>query len=476
MIRVDKLVLSLVLGLLVVAVGPAALAQEVVVLRGQSLNVWPNEDLRRRGVNVVDVPREENAFWTYLEALNAFKDVPEDVQEAFDYAQSKAWPKGNDEKLRAFLLAPENQKALALARRAAAMPKFGPCYFGDPNTSVMSILLPSLAPCRQLCRLLVAEGRRVEEEGAVDLAMNNYTAAMRIGSQVGSGVTLIENLVGVACWTLGDQAVREMVLRRDLPPAQLREVLKTLADLYPKRPTTLPGVRAERIMGTEVVDELVTRPTQLLSAWQGLNGMNGPNFQINNEQDGWDRLEARIGRLVLPDRTVKRHMAGYYDQLAEQARKPAYEAAKFNEEAALMAIPGWNVLARTLLPSLSRACTLGERCRMASLITRTTVAVRLRALEHDGQPPMRLAELYDLVPEADLVDPFSGREFAYERAANAWMLYSFNENLTDDGGKPGEKVGELDFVVRFPPSEVAPFEPKPKEIQTVPAMYAPAGS
>ena len=476
MIRVDGLVLSLVLGLLVVAVGPAALAQEVVVLRGQSMTVWPNEDLRRRGFDVQEVPREENAFWTYLEALNAFKDVPEDVQEAFDYAQSKAWPKGNDEKLRAFLLAPENQKAFALARRAAAMPKFGPCYFGDPNASVMSVLLPSLALCRQLCRLLVADGRRVEEEGAVDLAMNNYTAVMRIGSQVGGGLTLIENLVGIACWTLGDQAVREMILRRELSPAQLRDVLKTLTDLYPKRPSTAPGVEREKTFGMGIVDELVTRPTQLFSALQGLNGMGGSNYQVNKEQDGWDRMEARLGRLVLPDRTIKKHMAGFYDQLAEQARKPAYEAAKFNEEAAVMAIPSWNVLARALLPSLSRACTLGERCRMVSLVTRATVALRLQALEHDGQPPMRLAELYDLVPAADLVDPFSGREFAYERAANAWMLYSFNDNLVDDGGKPGEKAADLDFVVRFPPSDVAPFEPKPKEIQTVPAMYAPAGS
>ena len=316
MVRVDKLVLSLFWGLLVVAVGPAALAQEVVVLRGQSMTVWPNEDLRRRGFDVQEVPREENAFWTYLEALNAFKDVPEDVQEAFDYAQSKAWPKGNDEKLRAFLLAPENQKAFALARRAAAMPKFGPCYFGDPNASVMSVLLPSLAPCRQLCRMLVADGRRVEEEGAVDLAMNNYTAVMQIGSQVGGGLTLIENLVGIACWTLGDQAVREMILRRELSPAQLRDVLKTLTDLYPKRPSTAPGVEREKTFGMGIVDELVTRPTQLFSALQGLNGMGGSNYQVNKEQDGWDRLEARLGRLVLPDRTIKKHMAGFYDQLA----------------------------------------------------------------------------------------------------------------------------------------------------------------
>jgi hypothetical protein len=478
MIRVDKSVLLLLPGLLIGAVGSAALAQEVVVLRGQSLTVWPNEDLRRRGFDVQDVPREENAFWTYLEAVNAFKDVPEDVQEAFEYAHSKAWPKGNDEKLRAFLQAPENQKALALARRAAAMPKFGPCYFGDPNASVMAVLLPSLAPCRQLCRLLVADGRRGEEEGAVDLAMNNYTAAMRIGSQVGGGLTLIENLVGIACWTLGDQAVREMVLRRELSPAQLREVLKTLADLYPKRPSTAPGVEREKTFGMGIVDELVTRPTQLFSALQGLDGMGGSNVQVkvNKEQDGWDRLEARLGRLVLPDRTIKKHMAGFYDQLAEQARQPAYEAAKFNEEAAVMAIPSWNVLARVLLPSLSRACTLGERCRMVSLVTRATVALRLQALDHDGQPPMRLAELHDLVPAADLVDPFSGREFAYERAGNAWMLYSFNENLTDDGGKPGEKAGDLDFVVRFPPSDVAPFEPKPKETPIASAVFTPAGS
>ena len=61
------------------------------------------------------------------------------------------------------------------------------------------------------------------------------------------------------------------------------------------------------------------------------------------------------------------------------------------------------------------------------------------------------------------MDPFSGKEIAYERDGNAWRFYSVSDNLTDDGGTEGERPFELDFVVRFPPPDVEPFEPEQEE-------------
>jgi hypothetical protein len=95
---------------------------------------------------------------------------------------------------------------------------------------------------------------------------------------------------------------------------------------------------------------------------------------------------------------------------------------------------------------------------MQSLATRIVVALRLYAAEH-GRPPARLAALAEFVPTADLIDPFSGKEFVYQPDGAGWRLYSISEDFTDDGGKVGEDRFVPDYVVQFPPPEPAAFVP-----------------
>jgi hypothetical protein len=117
-----------------------------------------------------------------------------------------------------------------------------------------------------------------------------------------------------------------------------------------------------------------------------------------------------------------------------------------------------------LLPSLSRAATLGERLRMQSLATRLVVALRLFANEHDGEAPGRLAELQEYVPADDLIDPFSGKPFVYKQNGPAWMIYSVSEDGVDDGGEQEEGDNfRPDHVRRFPPTKVEPFAPAAEE-------------
>ena len=444
----------------VLADDPQASAPQVITIRGKAMNVWPFEDLRARGFDVPEIPKDENAFWVYLDAVNAYQEVPADVQKAFDYALSTAWPTGHDEKLKEYLLSEDNQRALTLTRQAAARDQCQLYYFGDPRGSIMSVLLPSLSDFRFLGKLLAVDGRRLEEQGDYDLALQNYYTALRMGHHAGGGITLIENLVGVAIWSVGDRAVSQMVLRRDLSAAQLQGILDRLNDLAPSRPTTLTGIRYEKLFGLTMVDEVAAKPFQLIRSINSLSGGNpGYETDANGQQAGWAQLEARFGRLVMPDRTIKQHMTAYYDQLIERSGQPGYLArwAEFNDDQVILAIPNWDVIARMLLPSLSRASTLGERGRMQTLATHLSVALRLYALENGGQAPTRLDQLGDRAPAEDRIDPFSGREFVYDADGAAWSFYSISDNLVDDGGQEGAKPYDLDYVVRFPPAAIEPF-------------------
>ncbi|MCB9866436.1 MAG: hypothetical protein H6816_07365 [Phycisphaerales bacterium] len=438
---------------------------QTLTIRGQTYMIWPFDDLRARGFDIPDVAPEDNAFWTYVEALNAFKEVPTDLSPAFDYALETAWPSAAGKALKAYLLEPDNQKALARAREAADGEEFQLYYFGDPNGSVISVLLPSLSAYRMLGKLLIVDGRRLEAEGDYGGAMENYTTAFRMAHQVGGGITLIENLVGISIWAIGDRAVDQLVLRHNLTKEQLEVIQAALEEIAPLQPTALNGVKNERVFGLTIVDEFSANPFNVLRNIQDLTGSGGDGTLARQRESGWGRLEARFGQLVLPDRAIKQHMTNFYDELAARAARPAYDAGwtEFDEGSVIDDIPQWDIMSRMLLPSLSRASILAERCRMQTLMTRVAVALRLYAVDHDGMAPARLSDLGDLVPVDDLIDPFSGGPFVYDHRDGAWRIYSYSENLTDDNGKVGDKPFDLDYVVRFPPPAVEPFESESDE-------------
>ena len=188
---------GIVSGLLLVAlsfVRASGAEPEIVTIRGERFSVWPTSDLAQRGLDVRDIPRDRNAAWVYIEAINAYEELPHELEEAFAYAHKTAFP-AEHAKLRAFLSTPANRRAMDLARRAAAMEACQMPYFGDPRSSIISILLPNLSGMRRLARLLVADGRRLEAEGQYDAAVDNYLTTMRMGVHGCDGITLIENLV-----------------------------------------------------------------------------------------------------------------------------------------------------------------------------------------------------------------------------------------------------------------------------------------
>jgi len=444
---------------------PADPDQEMIVVRGKAMVVWPFEDLRRRGYDIEEIPREDNAYWVYRDAINAFKATPGELRESFDYALSHAWPTGHDEQLKAYMLDADNQKAMSLARRASGMERFQPYYFGDPRGSLISVLLPSLSNYRQLSKMLVVDGRRLAAEGEYEKAFERFEAAMRLGHHQEAGFTLIEGLVAVACWSIGDRGVCDMVVRRELPVEQLKIFVKKLGELDAVRPSTVRGIESERLFGSNVVDEMVTRPAEILRNLHGLSGIvsNGGYWvgTVNKEETPWERFEARVGRLVLPDRTMKKHFDAHYDTLIAMANEPLYSRTwqEFDEEALVFSTPRWNLLARVMLPSLTRACEIGERCKAQSRVTRAAAAIRLFTAENKGQPPADLDALHEWIPAEELIDPFSGKPFVYRRQGRSWVLYSLAENMVDDGGKTGDRPWRLDYVVRYPAPEREPFEP-----------------
>ncbi len=434
-----------------------------ITIRDKTFNVWPVEDLHARGFEVRQIPQSQNAAWMYIEAINAYEELPEGLAEAFEYAVYTAWPEGMAE-LEDYLELPGNRKAFDSAQKAAAMDEYQMPYFGDPPGSILGVLLPNLSPMRFLSKLILADTRRLVAQREYDRAIDLHFGGMRMGSHVGSCMTLIEGLVGIAVWSNSNRALQDMVLRQPLSKKQLENLLDRLNKHAERLPTIKQGLHGERSFGPTVVDELCSRPIRFLAISPFNSDMGDLSFlngQFNaNPEEGWGRLELRVGRLLFPDRAIKRHMNDYYDKLQARADQgPRGTAAlTFDEERFINeSIPKWDVLSRFLLPSLSRAITLGERLKTVFAITRGLVALRLYMLENDDQVPTDLEEIAGTLPNGALSDPFGDGLLRYIPTDTGFVLYSVGPDLTDDGGKKGERWDRLDMAYKYPPEAVEPF-------------------
>lgn len=444
------------------AYGQAAELPQTIEIRGETMQIWPAENLRARGLEVQEIPRDENAAWLYLDAINAYPDLPEDLQDAFDYALSTAWPEGQ-EGLTEWLKHEQSQKAFELVRKAAGMQRCQMPYFGDPNTSIIAVLLPNLSHMRFLAKAMMVESRRLAAEGKADEALANQAATMRMGWHAAQGMTLIEDLVGVAVWALASRHMTDMVARRDLSLSELSEARRALEDQRNHLPSARHGIRNEQRFGTAAVDEIASRPLRIpFSLGQIENfGVDGSNVV---PADGWGRFEKRLGQLIFPDRTIKAHMSAYYDKLATRAEHGPQSATArdFDEEREINAIPRWDVVSRVLLPSLARATTLSERLQADYALARGVVAIRRYMKLHDGKAPETLDEAIAGPVSESLTDPFSGEPLQYRRTADGWVLYSIGPDLEDDGGEKGQPWDQYDLVEVYPPETVEPFGAEPQ--------------
>ncbi|HNQ23395.1 MAG TPA: hypothetical protein PKK06_09905 [Phycisphaerae bacterium] len=444
---------------------PAAGAPvEKIELRGQAMPVWPAADLQARGFAVQDLPREKNAAWVYLEACNSYEDLPPDLEAAFNYAVSSVYPvgvAGLDE----YLQRPRNRAALALTQRASTMPQCQMPYFGEPGQSVLALILPNLSMLRFLSKLVVVEGQRLEAKGDHDAAVEQYLTCARMGTHAGAGITLIENLVGFAICNLAQQRLADLVLRHDLSPAQLERLDRALVELGPRLPSSERGLRQERIAGLQLVDELCSRPLRVLSGVQEMSVDGGPADVNVVPADGWGRLEQRVGRLLLPDRTIKQHMTAYYDRVLEFATQPPGQRSltEADVDAVVQRIPAWDVIARMSLPSLTAAAGQSWRAQAQWNLLRGLVALRSYMARHAGTPPARLADLGDALSADALLDVYSGQPLRYRVESAGWVLYSVGPNGRDDGGVAALGWQDMDMVWRYPPAPVEPFVPAPTE-------------
>jgi lysophospholipase L1-like esterase len=134
----------------------------------------------------------------------------------------------------------DNEKPLALVAQAAKLSQYYsplvPPKSDKNNGGLMGVLLPGVQKCRGLGSALVIRAMLRIEEGNYTEAWQDLLACHRLGSFVGQGGTLIENLVGIAIDSLACAGDVVFLDRAKLDSKQLMACLDDVQKLPPLSP------------------------------------------------------------------------------------------------------------------------------------------------------------------------------------------------------------------------------------------------
>ena len=416
-----------------------------ITVCGEKLRLLTGEEVKARGFPWVDVADEDNAAADYIKGANVLHQTraPETPDEQREHAIAHGW----DDGMKELAAALEARKAALDHYRQGASKTLCQLPFGKARM-LAGMLLPSLGKARQAARLLCVQARRFEAKGQFRRAVDNYLAVIRIGQHYGTGRTLIDQLVGIACITIGTDAAFTGICRHHYPRKELERLMAELAARRPHMPEFAHAMRSERAFGLGTIDDLMRLGPEAIGAITAVHGEEWPASP--------SPLQARLVRILLPDRTVKKDMAAFYNRSIAAARKPYY-----TKDARRDLMPGgkpWNILAHMLLPALSRARTATEKCKAKAALLGLAVAVKIYQQDVGVYPDSLRWLLQDKILKKLPDDPFSGKPYKYKLKDGDFVLYSVCDNLKDDGGKIGRGDGpsgflDYGFTSKLPPKK-----------------------
>lgn len=338
-----------------------------------------------------------------------------------------------------------NEAAVAAFREASRYPARSFSY-DSPDGTMVGVLLPSLSHLRGLTRASIIEGRRLAAAGQGMAAADCYLDTLAAGGHTGGGMSIIENLVGVAMQSLGVDALLDLQAgpqAADLDYVALADAIEDAA-VAPRAPSA--GIEGERAMYLDAVQRLWsvdpgTGQMQLdTEAARSLLGASGDAEEL-------ERTIARLSESSYEEAVATGN--AYYDALAAAMARPFAEGQAQIEalERRLEEDPSGYPL-HEFLPSLGHwffLRTRNEADRRAAVLVTRLNAHRQKY----GEYPDSLAVFGDA---AFTRDPFGTGTFVYRREGAGFRLYSLARNGADDAGVH-DRRGDTNDIVYWPRPE-----------------------
>lgn len=420
--------------------------RKTMVLRGETYKLFTDAELRARDFPVRDIRPVNNAATYYIDAINRYVELPDDgpVKGQYNIVLQNGWQDDYPE-LAAWLK--QNRRTIELAEQGAGKKDYDFPVIYSPMIS--GILLPHLAEFRNLARLLVVDAHYQARLGKGDRAAARLETLCRAIGHWRQEPFLIGGLVSLACVQLVTEHTVLVLQKYELEKKTVARINEAVAWLHTHRPSFEHAIENESKFGLQTVDEMVGG---VLDPGDIFIGMPQRAFPEN--------LIRSIGgtrgvKLMLPDRTIKRHMQTYYDNLKAMGKLPAHEVVgpKMHRRSRqwMAELPPWDMLSRMMLPAIARTRQAYARADVKIDLVRLVAALHQYRAEN-GSFPVRLRQLVPDYLDAVPVDRFSqkGEPLQYKNhAGRGYTVYSIGLDLRDQGGVPGDTPETGDMVYSF---------------------------
>lgn len=381
-----------------------------------------------------------------------------------------------------------NKVPLDLLVAAAAKPRFyspSPNLLTNPNTSLIEALLPHAQGIRYAAIGLTTRALFRTGHGQYAEAWQDCLACWRLGSQVATGPTVVERLVGIAVRSVAKDATLALLQCNDLPQGLPKQILSDLNSLPPNIKMADAFDHAERYM---YLDQTLRQLTGRLGGDSGVLGseMETPSrlFAFNVDEplkigNAWyDRI---VAAAAMDDSAGRQEAMDQIDadvaKLAGGVKSGLFGALFSRQKRS--EVMG-NIMVTMLLPALKAAVDAEDRDASSMGLVRIAAALAVHRADHDAYPEA----LTELAPSvlADIPhDPYSDKLPIYQRRGDGYLLYSVYQNGVDDRGRDlsGSIVGgewlpqadqqrvnqdeaDLVFRVPHPPLHLPMMSPSPK--------------
>jgi hypothetical protein len=388
------------------------------------------------------LPEAGDYFVTYEDYCKKRSNTP---TQWTDLTHPRLWPVTFDEITTQWIK--DREKSLELATQASKRTRFFiPLYAGLRHETMIEILLPYIAPLRDLGRALTS--RALLRLGADDVNgfREDLATAHRLARLIGQSSTAVGRMVAVTMEISACEAERVGISSGKIPADVSRAMAAELAEMGDLPPLDEVIDHGERYFALDTLQVLARKSPP--DAGRLLNSLVGPDR----------RLAPPVVFLLAPIAygECMRSVNQADDGVLAALRQPTYpqraealntwltrldHVEPWEMELRDLLFPNWP--AKLLTAAWTRAMSHMALARIESQLTQIALALNAYHQDH-GEYPSALSDLspHDLktIPN----DLFTEKPLHYARTDKGYTLYSAGPNMSDDGGKTDSPYDDVD--------------------------------
>jgi hypothetical protein len=298
--------------------------------------------------------------------------------------------------------------SLDLAMVASEIPM---CNWGVRFSEGFAMNLPFLAQARSLYFLMTADARILAGEGAYRDALSRCLAAKRMGQHMGDNI-IISVLVAISIDTGANNCIRDFM---GSMPADVETLqwLKTQLATVPTRALSINHAM-------KLEQEVVLRTLQIDNIDMLVKTLKDAGMGVTDEM-----LEA-VDEMYLEK--CREHYANHMSAIQNVLSAQMMYAKKYSElkklDDRVQSEKEENtdaVLTAFLVPATAKAYNVSVRANALNNATRTAVDIYILKA--------KTGKLPDVIPADSPKDPFSGKDFEYEKTKEGFVLRCQAEDL-----------------------------------------------